>query len=129
MNRYKTATVTKVTRAVIQSIANMASRQRNTPNNDIHGLLEALPEGTVPEAELVENKEKTNRHLRLSELLQEHSDKAEMIMITLTLPRKNQISAPLYLAWLDIMTRGLPPTLLIRGNQSSVLTFHSISST
>jgi len=27
--------------------------------------------------------------------------------------------------WLDIMTRDLPPTLLIRGNQSSVLTFYS----
>ena len=106
-------------------IPDVTKRAKDETRNVFNGLLEALPEGTVPEAELIENKEKTNRHLRLSELLQEHSDKAEMIMITLTLPRKNQISAPLYLAWLDIMTRGLPPTLLIRGNQSSVLTFYS----
>ena len=38
MNRYRTATVTKVMRAVIQSMANIASRHRKTPNNDTQGL-------------------------------------------------------------------------------------------
>ena len=31
--------------------------------------------------ELASNKEKTNRHLRLSELLQEHSSDAELIVM------------------------------------------------
>ena len=88
-------------------------------------MIESLPENTIMEEELLEQKEKTNRHLRLSELLQEHSGEAEMIFLTLTLPRRGQVPAPLYLAWLDIMTRDLPPTLLIRGNQTSVLTFYS----
>ncbi|UYV72588.1 SLC12A1 [Cordylochernes scorpioides] len=44
---------------------------------------------------------------------------------TLPMPRKETCSAPLYQAWLETLTRGLPPMLLVRGNQSSVLTFYS----
>ena len=95
-------------------IPDVTKRAKDETRNLFNGMIEALPKDTVTEEELLENKEKTNRHLRLYELLQEHSDEAEMIMMTLTLPRKNQVSAPLYLAWLDIMTRNLPPTLLVR---------------
>jgi len=84
-----------------------------------------LPLGTISEEELATNKEKTNRHLRLAELLQEHSSQAELIVMTLPMPRRGHISAPLYLTWLDLMTENLPPTLLLRGNQASVLTFYS----
>lgn len=35
------------------------------------------------------------------------------------------VSDFLYMAWLDILTKDLPPTLLIRGNHKSVLTFYS----
>ena len=78
----------------------------------------------VADTELITNKEKTNRHLRLAELLREHSSDAEMIMMTLPMPRKG-LSAGLYMAWLEIMTRQMPPFLLVRGNQTSVLTFYS----
>eukprot|EP00092_Neocalanus_flemingeri_P012452 GFUD01013425.1.p1 GENE.GFUD01013425.1~~GFUD01013425.1.p1 ORF type:complete len:1079 (+),score=254.39 GFUD01013425.1:143-3379(+) len=88
-------------------------------------LMAKLPEGSITEEELLANKEKTNRHLRLSELLQGHSKDSEIIFMTLPMPRKGHVSAPLYLAWLDVMTENLPPTLLIRGNQTSVLTFYS----
>lgn len=88
-------------------------------------LLARLPQDTIPEEELLANKEKTNRHLRLSELLQAHSKDSEIIFMTLPMPRKGHVSAALYMAWLDIMTENLPPTLLIRGNQTSVLTFYS----
>ena len=69
--------------------------------------LAELPEGTIGEEELAANKEKTNRHLRLAELLQEHSSTAEMVVMTLPMPRRGHISAPLYLTWLDIMTENL----------------------
>ena len=107
---------------VIPDVTKRAGEEVRTSFNS---MIEALPEGTVMEEELLENKEKTNRHMRLSELLQEHSKEAEMIFLTLTLPRRGQVSAPLYLAWLDIMTKDMPPTLFIRGNQQSVLTFYS----
>lgn len=70
-------------------------------------------------------KEKTNRHMRLRELLLEHSRMANLIVMTLPIPRKGGVSAPLYQAWLEILTRDMPPFLLVRGNQISVLTFYS----
>ncbi|CAK5125540.1 unnamed protein product [Meloidogyne enterolobii] len=44
---------------------------------------------------------------------------------TLPVPRRGLISPALYLAWLEMMSSDLPPTLLLRGNQQSVLTFYS----
>lgn len=43
---------------------------------------------------------------------------------TLPVPHKF-CPAGLYMAWLDTLTRDLPPTLLLRGNQQSVLTYFS----
>lgn len=41
------------------------------------------------------------------------------------MPRKGVVSAPVYLAWLEVLTCDMPPFLLVRGNQTSVLTFYS----
>merc|ERR1712192_78077 len=51
----------------------------------------------VDEAELQREREKTNRHLRLAEMLRQYSKEAEMIVMTLPLPRKGQ-SPALYAA-------------------------------
>ncbi|KAK7065462.1 hypothetical protein SK128_010049, partial [Halocaridina rubra] len=83
-------------------------------------------EGTlICEAELLGQREKTNRHLRLRELLLENSKDSSLVVMTLPMPRKSSVSAPLYMAWLETLTRDMPPFLLIRGNQTSVLTFYS----
>jgi len=79
----------------------------------------------IEESELQEEREKTNRHLRLTEMLRQYSKESEMVVMTLPLPRRDHTSPALYTAWLDIMTKDMPPTLLIRGNQQSVLTFYS----
>ena len=44
---------------------------------------------------------------------------------TLPVPRKNTCPAGLYMAWIETLTKDMPPILLLRGNQSSVLTFYS----
>lgn len=44
---------------------------------------------------------------------------------TLPMPRKNVVPAALYMSWLETLTQGMPPFLLVRGNQNSVLTFYS----
>jgi len=85
-----------------------------------------LVEGcNIDPAELQAEREKTNRHLRLAELLRQYSSDSEMVVMTLPLPRRGHTKPALYMAWLDIMTKNLPPILLVRGNQQSVLTFYS----
>ena len=79
----------------------------------------------ISDNELVVNKEKTNRQIRLQELLQEHSKDAALIMMTLPIARKGICSPALYMAWLEELSRDLPPIVLLRGNQTTVLTFYS----
>ncbi|KAG4075171.1 hypothetical protein HA402_006188 [Bradysia odoriphaga] len=79
----------------------------------------------VPETELETLEKKTHRQLRLRELLLEHSKDASLVVMSLPMPRKDAVSAPLYMSWLELLTNDMPPFLLIRGNQCSVLTFYS----
>ncbi|OQR67869.1 solute carrier family 12 member 2-like, partial [Tropilaelaps mercedesae] len=79
----------------------------------------------ITDSELLALKAKTNRHLRLREFLLQYSRDSNLVVMTLPMPRKNTCSASLYMAWLDMLTRDMPPFLLIRGNQTSVLTFYS----
>jgi len=79
----------------------------------------------VSDDELQLEREKTNRHLRLAELVRAYSSESELVVMTLPLPRRGSTSAALYMTWLDIMTKDMPPVLLVRGNQQSVLTFYS----
>ncbi|XP_043523136.1 bumetanide-sensitive sodium-(potassium)-chloride cotransporter [Frieseomelitta varia] len=82
-------------------------------------------DGIIKDSELIAMQEKTNRHLRLRELLLENSMDANLVVMTLPMPRKGAVSAPLYMAWLETLTRDMPPFLLVRGNHTSVLTFYS----
>uniref|UniRef100_A0A3B3XA99 Solute carrier family 12 member 1 n=1 Tax=Poecilia mexicana TaxID=48701 RepID=A0A3B3XA99_9TELE len=79
----------------------------------------------ITDAELSSFEEKTHLQVRLNELLQEHSKSANLIVLSLPIARKGSISDFLYMAWLDILTKDLPPTMLVRGNHKSVLTFYS----
>ena len=65
------------------------------------------------------------RHLRLAESVRAYSSESEMVVMTLPLPKRGSTSPALYMSWLDVMTKDMPPVLLIRGNQQSVLTFYS----
>lgn len=88
--------------------------------------LDELLEGmNVSDEELHLEREKTNKHLRLAEMLRAYSSESEMIVVTLPLPKRGSTTPALYMSWMDIMTKDLPPVLLIRGNQQSVLTFYN----
>ncbi|KAJ7994813.1 hypothetical protein DPEC_G00253360 [Dallia pectoralis] len=79
----------------------------------------------ISDAELDTFEEKTNLQVRLNELLQENSRAANLIIVSMPIARLGSVSDHLYMAWLDILTKNLPPTILIRGNHRSVLTFYS----
>uniref|UniRef100_A0A7N8WN68 Solute carrier family 12 member 2-like n=1 Tax=Mastacembelus armatus TaxID=205130 RepID=A0A7N8WN68_9TELE len=68
---------------------------------------------------------KTNRQIRLNELLKEHSSTAKLIVMSMPLARKGTVSSALYMCWLETLSKDLPPLLLVRGNHQSVLTFYS----
>ncbi|RWS24953.1 solute carrier family 12 member 3-like protein, partial [Leptotrombidium deliense] len=103
----------------VKDFENIISKYRE---DDVNEENESL---VIQESELLALKDKTRRHIRLRELLLNHSMDASLIVMTLTIPRKSMCSAPLFMAWLEMLTKGMPPFLLIRGNQSSVLTFYS----
>ncbi|XP_072153049.1 bumetanide-sensitive sodium-(potassium)-chloride cotransporter isoform X2 [Bemisia tabaci] len=69
--------------------------------------------------------EKTNRLMKLHEFLHANSKDAALVVVSLPIPRKDVVSAPLYMAWLELLTSNMPPCLLTRGNHTDVLTFYS----
>uniref|UniRef100_A0A8C3PVW1 Solute carrier family 12 member 2 n=1 Tax=Chrysolophus pictus TaxID=9089 RepID=A0A8C3PVW1_CHRPC len=79
----------------------------------------------ITDNELELYKTKTYRQIRLNELLKEHSSTANVIVMSLPVARKGAVSSALYMAWLEALSKDLPPILLVRGNHQSVLTFYS----
>ncbi|KAB7507826.1 hypothetical protein Anas_05160, partial [Armadillidium nasatum] len=59
----------------------------------------------ISDVELLGQREKTNRHIRLRELLLENSKDSSLIVMTLPMPRKNSVSAALYMAWIETLTK------------------------
>nr|UQS87558.1 solute carrier family 12 member 2 [Rhamdia quelen] len=79
----------------------------------------------ITDNELELYRAKSNRQIRLNELLKEHSSTANLIVMSMPLARKGAVSSALYMSWLDTLSKDLPPILLVRGNHQSVLTFYS----
>ena len=82
--------------------------------------------GATPKAQDDDLLKKINFHLRIAEMVRVNSGNAVMIVMTLPMPKKDDsLPSDIYMTWLDITTKSMPPFLLIRGNQKSVLTFYS----
>ena len=90
--------------------------------NEFRASLKNLPREVVNENDIEKEQEFINKHLRLSEEMQKNSRDAQMIMVTLPQQYIGNTKPAIYMASLDFMTRNLPPTLLIGGNNVSVLT-------
>ncbi|XP_062860772.1 solute carrier family 12 member 3 isoform X1 [Trichomycterus rosablanca] len=79
----------------------------------------------VSDEDMEKNLAKSFRQIRLNEVLQDYSRDAALIIVTMPVGRRGACPSPLYMAWLETLSRGMrPPVLLVRGNQESVLTFY-----
>ncbi|XP_042276253.1 solute carrier family 12 member 2-like [Thunnus maccoyii] len=87
--------------------------------------LKAQEPWRITDNELELYKAKTNRQIRLNELLKEHSSNAKLIVMSMPLARKGTVSSALYMCWMETLSKDLPRLLLVRGNHQSVLTFYS----
>ncbi|XP_056334409.1 solute carrier family 12 member 3 [Danio aesculapii] len=77
----------------------------------------------VSDEEMESFKAKSLRQIRLNEVIQDYSRDAALIVVTMPVGRRGSCPSPLYMAWLEIVSRDLrPPVLLVRGNQENVLT-------
>ena len=63
-------------------IPDVTKKAKDTTKAEFTEMMNGLDASNKPsEAEIAANKEKTNRHLRLSELLREHSAGSEMVIM------------------------------------------------
>ena len=98
--------------------------QENTWNEFKSAVTGAVPL-LAKDADIEKEETFINKHLKLEEMLQKHSKDSQMILITLPQERIGNTNPILYMAALDFMTRNLPPTLLVGGNNTSALTFYT----
>ncbi|TRY66619.1 hypothetical protein DNTS_034056 [Danionella cerebrum] len=77
----------------------------------------------ISDEEMESFKAKSHRQVRLNEVIQDYSRDAALIVVTMPVGRRGTCPCPLYMAWLETVSRDLrPPILLVRGNQENVLT-------
>ncbi|KAJ8281182.1 hypothetical protein GJAV_G00064450 [Gymnothorax javanicus] len=79
----------------------------------------------ISDEELERNKAKSQRQVRLNEILQNYSRDAALIVLTMPVARRGVCPSTLYMAWLETLSHDLrPPVLFVRGNHENVLTFY-----
>ncbi|KAM6949525.1 solute carrier family 12 member 3-like [Aplochiton taeniatus] len=79
---------------------------------------------TISDKELEALRQKSERKVRLNEIIRRNSKHAALVLVSLPVPQSDCPSA-LYMAWLEALSCGLHcPAVLIRGNQQNVLTFY-----
>jgi hypothetical protein len=68
--------------------------------------------------------DETRRLVRCAELMRERSREATVVFVVLPVPLRGQ-PVGLLSAWMELLSRDMPPTVFIRGNGSSVVTASS----
>uniref|UniRef100_A0AAY4ELR5 Solute carrier family 12 member 3 n=1 Tax=Denticeps clupeoides TaxID=299321 RepID=A0AAY4ELR5_9TELE len=105
----------------------IAPYRKNAINKDGEAHEDTIKEcpWMVSNEEMEKNKTKSHRQIRLNEILLDYSRDAALIVVSLPVGRRGVCPSPLYMAWLETLSRDLrPPVLLVRGNQENVLTFY-----
>uniref|UniRef100_A0A0N5BJL4 Solute carrier family 12 member 9 n=1 Tax=Strongyloides papillosus TaxID=174720 RepID=A0A0N5BJL4_STREA len=64
----------------------------------------------------------TQQYLHFRELLLRYSSESNLLIIPLPIAHESVVLSPLYMIWLDLLSKDMPPTLYVKGNNISVLT-------
>ncbi|XP_077317140.1 solute carrier family 12 member 3-like [Lithobates pipiens] len=84
-----------------------------------------IPPWGIRKMDLIHFASKTERYVRVNEILQENSQDAALITISLPIASKMACPSSLYMAWLEMLSRDIsPPVVFIRGNQQDSLTIY-----
>jgi solute carrier family 12 sodium/potassium/chloride transporter 2 len=87
----------------------------------------APPSAFIPQDQVNDRKcvRLTKRQVRIGETVRKYSCTSTLVVLNLPMPASVDAGHYLYMCWLETLTRGLPPCVVMRGNQDSVLTFYS----
>ena len=70
--------------------------------------------------------QKVLRSIRIGELVRQNcTPDTRLVVISIPVPVTDVTTPLMYMSWLEVLSADLPPTLLVRGNQTNVLTFYS----
>ncbi|KAM9330765.1 solute carrier family 12 member 3-like [Gastrophryne carolinensis] len=84
-----------------------------------------IPSWGITEKDLLSYESKSEQYVRLNEVIQENSQDAALIVISLPVAIKAVLPSSLYMAWLESMSRDITtPVVFIRGNQEDSLTIY-----
>ncbi|KAM6894254.1 solute carrier family 12 member 10, tandem duplicate 1 [Lycodopsis pacificus] len=107
----------------VDSVAPFRLHDEQQDGVSVQELRQSAP-WKISDKEFEAFKLKSERKVRLNEIIRRNSQHAALVLVSLPVPHRDCTSA-LYMAWLDTLTCGLHcPAVLIRGNQQNVLTFY-----
>ena len=70
--------------------------------------------------------QKVLRTIRFGELVRQNcTQDTRLVVISIPVPVTDVTTPLMYMSWLEVLSADLPPVLLVRGNQTNVLTFYS----
>ncbi|XP_071315881.1 solute carrier family 12 member 3-like [Trachinotus anak] len=107
----------------VDSVAPFRLHDEQQDGVSVEDLRQSAP-WKISDKEFEAFKLKSERKVRLNEIIRRNSQHAALVLVSLPVPQGDCPRA-LYMAWLDTLTCGLHcPAVLIRGNQQNVLTFY-----
>ena len=95
------------------------------PSQESIDAFRRLPVGQELGDALIED-QKVLRTIRIGELVRQNcTPDTRLVVISIPVPVTDVTTPLMYMSWLEVLSADLPPTLLVRGNQTNVLTFYS----
>ena len=96
-----------------------------TPSEESIEAFRRLPVGEELGNESIVDK-KVLRTIRIGELVRQScTEETRLVVMSIPVPVTDVTSPVMYMSWLEVLSADLPPVLLVRGNQTNVLTFYS----